>query len=220
MAKKTLGSKPPPPTKAPAKPLPQLWTVNPVVPRVQVPTSPVISGRAGVGPIPGAAVPVASLLKPPGTAGTKTYSVPAVGTELVTSPSFNPLVSPLKPTPPPPPPLTQFEQARESRYEAYAAQWGLPGTRSKVADRAASLAARLAAWAEPYAAGVIGTPAYYGRMGGSIKQDASKTDFGVLKQRPTTGFDGGGYDYGGGGGRGGGGSYNGGSGLINWRIGY
>jgi len=219
VAKKTLGSKPPVPAKAPVKPLPQLWTVNPVVPRVQVPTSPIISGRAGVGPIPGAVVPAASLLKPPGTAGTKTYNVPAVGTELVTNPSFNPLASPLKPTPPPP---TQFEQARESRYEAYAAQWGLAGTRSKVADRAAALAASLAAWATPYAAGVIGTPAWYRRMGGTIKQDASKTDFGALKQRPTTGFDGGGYDYGGGGGggRGGGGSYNGGSGLINWRIGY
>ena len=114
-------------------------------------------------------------------------------------------------------PVTQFEQARENRAQRYAAQWGteyVPGLglgQSKTATRAASLAARAAAkWQE-----------YLSNVGPAIKLDPTKAGWtGAPKVRPTTGFYGGGYDYGGGGGGGGGGLYNGGSGLIWWRIGY
>jgi len=157
----------------------------------QVQAAPVISGRAGVGPT-----------------DTKTL--------LGTIPLEPQPLSPLKPVVPVTP-VTQFEQARENRAERYAAQWGteyIPGLglgQSKTATRAASLAARAAAkWQE-----------YLSNVGPAIKLDPAKAGWtGAPKVRPTTGFDGGGYDYGGGGGGGRPQSYNGGSGLINWRIGY
>ena len=157
----------------------------------QVQAAPVISGRAGVGPT-----------------DTKTL--------LGTIPLEPQPLSPLKPVVPVTP-VTQFEQARENRAERYAAQWGteyIPGLglgQSKTATRAASLAARAAAkWQE-----------YLSNVGPAIKLDPAKAGWtGAPKVRPTTGFDGGGYDYGGGGGGGRPQSYNGGSGLIWWRIGY
>ena len=179
-----------------------------------------VDPRRPLPPIKPPPVPQVTSLAPRlggGAPATKTLlSAPPVAYQpLIGDPRSQPL-SPLKPVVPVTP-VTQFEQARENRAERYAAQWGteyIPGLslgQSKIATRAASLAARAAAkWQE-----------YLSNVGPAIKLDPTKAGWtGAPKVRPTTGFDGGGYDYGGGGGGGRPQSYNGGSGLINWRIGY
>ena len=112
----------------------------------------------------------------------------------------------------------EIEAQREARRQNYILRGGIQegGPGSPAYERIRQQA--LAAWATPYAAGVIGTPAYNRRMGTPAKINPIKAP--VYQEPNFGGADTKIYQGGWGGGGGGRGGYNDGLGLVNWRIGY